>query len=122
MKVLKALFALFGLAAGVAVAQLPEATDARQDVRALLHLDASRAARVEAILDTAREKIRVAREQIGPVNDEVTRLTMHAAMEAIRSDTDQKLGAILTEDELDLLHAYLPLPAPRLEAMRFKRV
>ena len=122
MNAFKALLAFFGVAAGVAVAQVPpvEGPRQRQDLAALLNLDHARAARVEAIFEGAREKMRVAHEQIGPAVDETTRLTLHAAMEAIRADTEEKLGAILTEEELARLHAALPRPPARFEAMRFK--
>ena len=123
MNAFKALFAFFGVAAGVAVAQMPPSESPRQrrDFAALLQLDAARAARVEAVFSLAAEKMRVAREQIGPAVDETTRLTLYAAMEAIRADTEEKLGAILTEEELARLLAALPPPPARLEPMRFKR-
>jgi hypothetical protein len=47
---------------------------------------------VQAIIDTAHVKIRVAQEQIGPPVDETSRVIFFAAMEAIRADTEQKLG------------------------------
>jgi hypothetical protein len=124
MNAFKTLLAFFGLATGFAVAQVPDtdATYRRHDVAALLNLDEARAVRVRAVIDGAHEKVRVAREQIGAAVDETTRLTLHAAMEAIRSDTEEKLSAILTEDEMLKLHAVAPAPAGRLEAMHFKRI
>ena len=125
MRVLKTLLAFFGFAAGMAVAQVPSVEEGRRpatDVAALLHLDADRAERVQAVFDGAREKARVAREQIGPATDETARVTLYAAMEAIRFDTEEKLAAILSGDELAKLHAAMPVRASRLEPMRFRRI
>ena len=118
----KALLAFFGIAAGMAVAQVSPIEDTRErnEETQGLTLDAGRAARVQAILDQAREKVRVAREQIGPPTDPATQATLNAAMEAIRSDTDQKLATVLTPEELAQLQA-ARRPLPRLEAMKFRR-
>jgi|KBSSwiStaDraftv2_1062776.scaffolds.fasta_scaffold219203_2 hypothetical protein len=124
MKTLRFLFASLGLAAGFAGAQMPPPEDSRPprvDVVNLLGLDAARAADVDAILLGAQQKVRALREQLGPPTDESTRATFHAAMEAIRADTDAKLSAVLTSDEMAKLHAALPPPAPRLQAMHFKK-
>ena len=123
MKGFTAFLAFFGVAAGVAVAQVPlEPLRSRGEITTLLHLDADRAARVNTILDTAREKARVAREQIGPTRDETTRSILYAALEAIRADTEEKLGAVLSDEELARLLAYLPAPPSRHEPLRFRRV
>ena len=121
----RTLFAFLGLAAGVAGADMmPPPNDGarppRVDVVNLLSLDATRAAQVETILNGARQKMRTVHEQLGHPTDDATRATFHAAMEAIRADTDEKLAAVLSPDELARLHAALP-PPPRMEAMRFKR-
>ncbi|SRR5258706_5295869 len=120
---LRLIFASLGLAAIVAGAQTPPpnagARAPRIDIVNLLGLDATRASQVDTILLQAHEKMRYAHEQIGPPTDETTRATMHAAMEAIRSDTDAKLEAVLTADEMAKLRA--ALPPPRLEPMRFNR-
>jgi hypothetical protein len=81
------------------------------DVAALLGLDSARAAQVEAILATAHAKMRSAHREIGRPTDEATRSAMHAAMDAIHTQTDQQLAAVLSPDELDKLH----------EAMRASR-
>ena len=119
------LFAFLGLTAGVASADVMSpphdgARPPRVDVVNLLSLDASRAAQVETILNGARQKMHTVHEQLGRPTDDATRATFRAAMEAIRVDTDEKLGAVLTPDELARLHAAMP-PPPRLEAMRFKK-
>ena len=120
---LRLIFASLGIAASVAGAQMPQpdalAREPRIDIVNLLGLDAARASQVDAILQQAQAKARYAHEQIGPPTDETTRATMHAAMEAIRSDTDAKLGSVLTAEEMAKLRAVLP-PA-RFEAMRFNR-
>ena len=120
----KALFAFFGVAAGFAVAQVPHSASPppqRPDIAALLGLDAARAAKVEEILEAASVKTRYAREQIGPISDQTARVTMLAAMEAIRADTDEKLSHILSTDEMAMLRAALPPPSPRLQLMHFRR-
>ena len=119
------LFAFLGLTAGVAGADMmppPQggARPPRVDVVNLLSLDATRAAQVETILNGARQKMRTLHEQLGRPTDDATRATFHAGMEAIRVDTDEKLAAVLSADELARLHAAMP-PPPRFEAMRFKR-
>ena len=53
---------------------------------------------------------RAANAQIGRPTDETTRATLHAAMKAIREDTDQQLAAVLTPQELETLMASLPGP------------
>ena len=112
MKIFRTLLALFGLAAGMAVAQVPLAETE------------SRAARVQAIIDTAHVKIRAAQEQIGPPVDETSRVIFYAAMEAIRSDTEEKLAAILSEEEVAavLVRAQLPRTPQKFEALRFRKV
>jgi hypothetical protein len=118
------LFAFLGLTAGVASADVmsPPHDNARApriDTVNLLSLDATRAAQVEAILNGAQQKMRTVHEQVGPPTDDATRATFQAAMQAIRVDTDGKLAAVLTPEELARLRA--AMPPPRLEAMRFKR-
>lgn len=123
MSRVKALFALFGLACGVAVAQMPASEQPRQrpDIRALLNIDAQRASQVQAILENAEKKVRSAHEQIGPVKDDTTRGTLRAAMAAIQWDTNARLAAVLTPDELAKLHAVVPMSAPPAQPMVFKR-
>jgi hypothetical protein len=124
MKTLRFLFTSLGLAAGFAGAQMPPAEDSRPprvDVVNLLGLDASRAGEVDAVLLGAQQKMRVLRGELGAPTDEATRATFDAAMEAIRADTDAKLSAVLTSDEIAKLHAALPPPPPRVQAMHFKR-
>jgi len=107
MNVLRMLLGLLGLAAGIAVAQ-PVAVEAR----------------VQAILETAQEKVRHAREQIGPPVDETSRIIFYAAMEAIRADTEEKLSRILSEEEVAavLVRARFPATPARFEALRFRKV
>ena len=120
---LRLIFASLGIAASVAGAQMLQpdagARAPRIDIVNLLGLDATRAVQVDTILQQAHEKVRYAHEQIGAPTDETTRATLHAAMEAIRSDTDAKLGSVLTAEEMAKLGA--ALPPPRFEPMRFNR-
>jgi len=112
MNVVRMLLALFGLAAGMAVAQ-PQVVESE-----------SRSGRVQAILEMAQEKVRYAREQIGPPRDETSRIVFYAAMEAIRADTEEKLSRILSEEEVVavLQRARLPATPARFEALRFRKV
>ena len=87
------------------VAQTPPTEPPRVDIAVLLNLDAARAEQVHAIMRASHEKMKAAREQIGLATDETSRSVMHAAMQAIRVETDGKLATVLTPDELDKLHA-----------------
>jgi hypothetical protein len=123
MFMLRLLAAVIGLSAGVASAQFgpPPPSAPRTDVVGGLELDPDRAAKVEAIMQAARARMDTARREIGLPSDDTTRATLHAAMEAIRSDMEEKLAAILSAEELARLRASLPLPRAKLEAMRFKK-
>jgi hypothetical protein len=113
MKSFRSLFASLAIASTSAAAQLmhPEGAPApRVDIVALLSLDAARAQQVHAILQTTHERIAAARAQIGRPTDDTTRAVMHAAMQAIREDTDRQLASVLTPDELVKLHAAMPRP------------
>jgi hypothetical protein len=102
---LKNFLAPLMLASTLAGAQVPP-VDRRPpvDVAALLGLDSTRAAQVEAILATAHAKMRAAHREIGKPTDDATRNAMQAAMQAIHTQTDQQLAAVLTPDELAKLH------------------
>ena len=115
MTTLKRLFASFAFASTVASAQVPQPPGAppRIDVATLLHLDATRAQAVEAILETARLKHMELREQLGPPTDDSTRAAFMAGMQAIRDDTDQKLATVLSPDEIATLKAAMPRPRGR---------
>ena len=99
------------LASTVATAQpIPGQGFNRIDVVKLLNLDAERGDKVDAILENAHERMRAARAQIGRPTDDTTRATLHAAMKAIREDTDKQLASVLTPDELEKLMASMPRP------------
>jgi len=79
---------LFAGFIGFAAAQVPppgRVPHPPMDVAAALGIDADRAAQVQQILRASREKMR-------------------AAMDAIRSETDQQLAAILSPEEIKRLH------------------
>lgn len=86
---LRTVFAVATLASALAVAQQPQGHPPHIDIAALLDVDAARAQQVQAILDDGREKMR-------------------EAMETIRQDTDRKLSAILTPDQVAKLKASMP--------------
>jgi len=48
--------------------------------------------------------VRAAHREIGKPTDDATRSAMHAAMEAIHTQTDQQLAGVLSPDELNKLH------------------
>jgi len=114
MNTLRSIFAFLGFAATVAGAQMPPEASSppRPDVATMLSIDSERAQKVEAILQSAHVKVRAARESLGRPTDETTRAALHAAMEAIRIDTDQRLLTVLTAEELQRLREALP-PPPR---------
>ena len=92
------------LSSTAVVAQTPPGEPPRVDIAVLLNLDAARAEQVHAIMKASHVKMQAAREQIGLVTDETSRTVMHAAMEAIRAETDGQLATVLTAEELDKLH------------------
>ena len=103
------------LASTVATGQpIPGQGFNRIDVVKLLNLDAERGDKVEAILENSHDRMRAARAQIGRPTDDTTRATMHAAMKAIRDDTDRQLAAVLTPDEMERLMTSMPRPAKRI--------
>ena len=79
---------------------------------ALLNLDAQRAQQVAAILENTHARMEAARQQIGPPTDATSRSSMHAAMTAIREETDKQLAAVLTAEELAKLKAATRPPGP----------
>ncbi|MEO5693246.1 MAG: hypothetical protein ABIQ72_08990 [Usitatibacter sp.] len=109
MKKFSPVIAALAFASSVATAQFAPTSPARVDVVKLLNLEGDRAEKVEAILENSHERMIEARRQIGRPTDETTRATMHAAMEAIRSETHSLLAQVLTADELARLKAAMPL-------------
>lgn len=89
---LRTTLAVAALASTLAMAQHPP----RVDIAALLGIDAGKAQQVQAILDDGRRQ-------------------MHQAMEVIHQDTDKKLSAILTPDQVAKLKASMPHPGPGRE-------
>ena len=106
------------LAASTSLASAAEAPPPRpprppiERILADIGVDSARATQVAAVLDAGHEKARAARQQIGRPTDDTTRATMKAAMDAIHSDTQGKLAAILSPDELSKFKAAMP-PPPR---------
>jgi hypothetical protein len=105
------MLAFLAFASAVATAQVPPPGAAhRVDVVALLDLDQTRAERVRTILKQAYERIRKARAQIGPPNDEFARAAIRAVVRAIGEETDRELAAVLTTEDLARLEAALAEP------------
>ena len=108
----RSLLASLAFASTVAGAQMaPESAPPRIDIVTYLNLDATRAAQVEAILEGAHERVKSARELIGRPTDDTSRATLHAAMRAIREDTDKRLATVLSAEELARLQAAMPKAA-----------
>jgi hypothetical protein len=103
------LLASFVFSSTAVVAQMPDMHPPRVDIAVLLNLDAARAQQVHAIMKQSHERIAAARAQIGLVTDETSRSVMRAAMDAIHAETHSQLAAVLTPEELDKVHAALPL-------------
>lgn len=114
MKLLRCLAAaLTALLSGLANAEPPPPHRGPPPIAAAvarLNLDAPRAEQVIAILEQSRGKARAAREQIGRPTDETTRATLHAALQAIRTDTNQQLAAVLDAEEMARLKDAMPRP------------
>jgi hypothetical protein len=107
---LRTVFAFTALATTLALAQEPPGRPPRVDIAALLNIDAAKAQQVQSILDDGRKQAHAYREQNGRPTDEASREKAHAAMESIRQDTDKKLSAILTPDQVAKLKASMPRP------------
>lgn len=108
------ILAALALASAVATAQpLPGQGFNRVNIVKLLDLDEERGGKVENILENAHGAMRNVRQQIGRPTDDITRATLHAAMKAIRDETDRQLAAVLTAEEMDELMSSLPPPSAR---------
>ena len=92
----RALIAASFLLSADAMAQTPPGPQ-RADIVALLNLDATRAEKVRAIMQSTHQKMEAVRAQ----------------MEAIRKETDTQLAAVLTPEELQKLRAAMPRPPRR---------
>ena len=69
-------------------------------------------------------KLQFVRDQMGPPVDETARLTLYAAIEAIRADTEEKLASVLADREdvvVALVRANFPPTPPRYQALRFRK-
>jgi hypothetical protein len=100
---------------GFAAAQMPPPRDRVHppiDIAAVLNIDADKASQVEAILRATHEKVRAAMQEIGPPKGDATRAELREIMEAIRAQSDQLLAAILTPDQIALLHDALHRERP----------
>lgn len=83
---------------------------------AMIGLDGPRAEVVDAILENAMSRVAWIRGELGPANDPASRNVMRAAMDAIIDDTEERLVAVLTADELERLKQ--AMAPPRRVALR----
>lgn len=105
------ILAALALASAMATAQpIPGQGFNRVNLVKLLNLDDERGDKVDAILENAHLRMRTARQQIGRPTDDTTRATLHAAMKAIREETDRQLATVLTAEEMEQLMQSLPPP------------
>jgi hypothetical protein len=101
MTILRPALAAFAIAASFAQAEVPSlhASPAPLNIAAVLNIDSARAQVVQSILESAHQR-RI------------------AAMEAIRTETDQQLAGVLTAEELAKLKEALPPPRPGMGALK----
>jgi len=109
MKIIRTVFAAAALASTLVMAQQHGGHPPRIDIAALLDVDAAKAQQVQSVLDDGRSQMRALREQ-GRPTDEASREKRREAVEAIRQDTDKKLAAILTPEQVAKLKAAMPRP------------
>ncbi|HLX23355.1 MAG TPA: hypothetical protein VKR38_08440 [Usitatibacter sp.] len=108
---LRTTFIVAAFASTIALAQQPQGhPPPHVDIAALLNVDAAKASQVQAILDDGRKQMHALRESMGRPTDDASREKMHQAMQSIHQDTDKKLSAILTADQVAKLEASMPHP------------
>ena len=109
MNIRRTVFAAMAIAMGSTLA-MAQGHPPKIDIAALLNVDSAKAAQVQSILDDGRSQMKSLREQNGRPTDDASRAKMHDAMESIHKDTDTKLAAILTPDQVAKLKAAMPRP------------
>jgi hypothetical protein len=112
MKILRYLATAAALGCGFTAFDAPAQREPTpiENVVSQLNLDPDRAQKVTTILQNSRSRARAAREQIGRPTDETSRNTLRSALDAIRTDTNEQLAAILSPDEMSKLKAAMPPP------------
>ncbi len=95
MKIIRSALVALTIAAAGAWAEVPSvhASPAPPNIAAVLNIDTARAEVVQSILESAHQR-------------------RMAALDAIRTETDNQLAAVLTADELAKLKQALPPPGP----------
>ena len=83
---------------------------------ATIGLHGPRAEVVDAILENAMGRVAWIRAEFGPSSDPTSRNVVRAAMDAIIDDTEERLVAVLTADELERLKQ--AMAPPRRVALR----
>ena len=114
MKMLRSTAAAFAFATGLVhahgAAQMPVS------YAAMIGIHGPRAVVVDAILENAMSRVAWVRGELGPAGDPTSRNVMRAAMDAIIDDTEERLVAVLTPDELEKLKQ--AMAPPRKVALR----
>jgi len=114
MKMLRSTAAAFAFATSLVHAH--GASPLPVSYAALIGLDGPRAEVVDAILENAVTRVAWVRGEMGPAGDPSSRNVMRAAMDAILDDTEARLVAVLTPDELERLKQ--AMAPPRKVALR----
>lgn len=83
---------------------------------AMIGLDTPRSQVVDAILENAMTRVAWIRGEMGSASDPTSRNVMRAAMDAIIDDTEEKLDAVLSAEELERLRQ--AMAPPRRVALR----
>jgi hypothetical protein len=108
MASLRNLLASLLVSSSAAVAQPQAFNPLGPDVAIILDLDTARAMEVNRILARARVRVTEARRQLGDPVDGPSLAILAMAVEAIASEADRQLSAILTWDEIDQWRVALP--------------
>ena len=114
MKRLNLIIAVFGLAAGAALAQPPGPPPGGRfdidDLAILLDLDAYQKGEVDRILTEQREAMRAEREQRAAADDRPSREEMRSRRDANQEELFGKLRNTLTEQQIAKLKILLDSP------------
>jgi len=112
----KSIIACFAFASTLALAQdrPPAPPDSRgpPDIAKILNIDVKRADKVQEILKAAHEQRMAMRKGVEAGGAQGDRKAAREKMRAQREETDRKLAAVLTPDELKKLQAAMPPPSP----------
>ncbi|MBI3716929.1 MAG: hypothetical protein HY255_13135 [Betaproteobacteria bacterium] len=111
----KSIIACLVFSSTLALAQdRPPPPDGRAppDIAKILNIDAKRADKVQEILRAAHEQRIVMRKSTESGGAQGDRKAAREKMRTLREETDRKLAAVLTPDEMKKLQAAMPPPPP----------